>query len=701
MRVYEFSKKTGIPTRELLDLLHKEGYEVSSHMAVLEQKALDFLTKKFEKKSEPAPQKAPAHQVQQTAPKAAPKESAKESIPAKNQAAPAKIPHKQPSPAPQEKVQAPNISKQESSPMIEQQKQEQHVSNIPSAPIEIGPMTVGAFADATHQPVTSVILALLKWGIVSAKNRLLTEDVVARLAAHYQIPTIKPVEKKKEEVQKGKVTVSEGEFKERPPVVVVVGHVDHGKTSLLDYIRKTRVAAREKGGITQHLGAYEATTPQGNIIFIDTPGHEAFSKMRMRGVKVADLAILVVAADDGVMPQTVEAIKHIRAMDVPMIAAINKVDKVEPSRIEQVKQELSRHDVLPEEWGGQVVVAPISAKTGQGIDHLLEMIILQAQLMELKAEVSGPAQGYVLESKIEKGRGPVATLLTQHGKVAVGDYFVAGSTVGRVNSLVDSHGSRVTSVDPSVPVLVAGFSTLPEAGDFFEVVTKDHYLKAKSSSGEIQKAVPAQAFAKENAINLIIKTDTNSSKEALLGSIAKISKGFDKQFNIVHAGIGPVSESDIALAATTGAAIFSLHVKAAPNVPAIAQKEGVTLEFFDIIYKLLERLEEVAEGAKEIEYVKEKIGEAEVRRVFDIKGLGVIAGCYVKDGRFTRDSQLVIWRAGRKIGEGPIKSLQRDKKVVKEVHAGYECAFIIDGYTDWAEGDTVQAFIEVPKIEKK
>lgn len=700
MRVYEFSKKTGIPNRELLDILHKEGFEVSSHMAVLEPKALDFLTKRFEKKSEAKTEKiSPKPEPQEPIKKAAPEEP----VPQKKSAPePTKTPQHQAPPAPQDKVSATKNSKQESSTMFEQQKPEPQIVHAPaSSPIEVHPMTVGAFADKIHEPVTAVILTLLKWGVVSAKNQLLTEEVIMRLAGHYQIPTIKPVEKKKEEVQKGKVAVEQGEFKERPPVVVVVGHVDHGKTTLLDYIRKTRVAAREKGGITQHLGAYEASTPQGSIIFIDTPGHEAFSKMRMRGVKVADLAILVVAADDGVKPQTLEAIKHIKAMDVPMIAAINKVDKVEPTRIEQVKQELSRHDVMPEEWGGQVVVAPISAKTGQGIDHLLEMIILQSQLMELKAEVSGPAQGYVLESKIEKGRGPVATLLTQHGKVAVGDYFVAGSTVGRVNSLVDSHGARVTSVDPSVPVLVAGFSALPEAGDFFEVVTKDQYLKAKSSSGEIQKTVPAQAFAKENAINLIIKTDSNSSKEALLGSIAKISKGFDKQFNIIHAGIGQVSESDIVLAATTGAAIFGLHVKAGPNIPALAQKEGVTLEFFDIIYKLLERLEEVAEGAKEIEYVKEKIGEAEVRRVFDIKGLGVIAGCYVKEGRFTRDSQLVIWRAGRKIGEGPIKSLQRDKKVVKEVHSGYECAFIIDGYTDWAEGDRVECFITVPKVDKK
>jgi translation initiation factor IF-2 len=461
--------------------------------------------------------------------------------------------------------------------------------------------------------VTQVILTLLKWGVVAAKNQLLNEDVVIRVAEHYQATVTKPAEKKSDE-HKGAISLEHGEFKERPPVVVVVGHVDHGKTTLLDFIRKTRVAAREKGGITQHLGAYEASTPQGNVVFIDTPGHEAFSKMRMRGVKLADLAILVVAADDGVMPQTVEAIKHTQAMGVPIIVAINKVDKVEPARIEQVKQQLSRNDLLPEEWGGNVVVVPISAKMGTGIDHLLEMIVLQSQLMELKADVAGQAKGYVLESKVEKGRGPVATVLAQHGHISVGDYFVCGSTVGKISSLVDSHGARVTSAGPSIPVRVAGFSAVPEAGDYFEVVSREKYLTARSA-GEQKVVQPTKSFAKENSINLIIKTDSKSSKEALLGSIAKVGKKGDRHPNIINASIGDISESDVTLAATTGSIIFGLHVKPGPNALSLAQKYGVKLELHDIIYKLLERLEEIIIGMREVKFVKEKIGEAVAPRI--------------------------------------------------------------------------------------
>lgn len=675
MRVYEFSKQSGIPTRELLEILREKGFVVPSHMSVLGDEELNFLKKRLTPEVPAQPKEIKESQQNQSKEK------------------PINVPQ-QPQP----------IKKNNFSPDSEQKKSApsspvSEVRTTPKKVILVQPMQVADAAQQLGQPVTAVILTLLKWGIIASKNQLLSEDVVIRLAHHYEAEIIKP-EKVETEKNKGTIAVESGEFKERLPVVVVMGHVDHGKTSLLDFIRKTRVASREKGGITQHLGAYEANTPQGNIVFIDTPGHEAFSKMRMRGVKVADIAILVVAADDGVMPQTVEAMKHAKAMNVPIVVAINKIDKVEPARIEQVKQELSRHDLLPEEWGGTTIVVPISAKTGQGIDQLLEMIILQSQLMELKADVSGSAKGYVLEAKLEKGRGPVATVLAQHGHITVGDYFLCGSTHGRINSLVDSHGMRLMSVGPSVPVQVAGFSSLPEAGDYFEVVTREEYQRSKVRVPEIKNVPNVRSFGKENALNLVVKTDTNSSKEALLGSIAKISKGFEKQFNIIHATIGDINESDVALAATTNALIVGLHIKIGQNAHLLAQKSGVTIELFDIIYKLLERLEEVAEGAKEIKMVRQKIGEAVVRKVFDIKGLGVIAGCYVKDGRFTRDGLVTIWRGNQKIGEGAIKSLQRDKKMVKEVHAGYECAFLVENFSNWEPDDRVDCFTMVPETEK-
>lgn len=691
MRVYEFSKQSGIPTRELLEALREKGFVVPSHMSVLDDAALSFLKKRF---SPEAPVQAKeVKEIQQNQPK------------------------EKPINVPQETAHS--IKKQ----VLNETKKEHVASHHPnihqSEPKKISiPLSVdGSIAapkkviiaqsmqltDAAQQlgqPVTAIILTLLKWGIIASKNQLLSEDVVTRLARHYEAEIIKPEKSENAEKNKGTISVASGEFKERPPVVVVMGHVDHGKTTLLDFVRKTRVAAREKGGITQHLGAYEATTPQGNIIFIDTPGHEAFSRMRARGIKVADIAILVVAADDGVMPQTIEAIKQAKAMGVPIIVAINKIDKVEPARVEQIKQELSRQDLLAEEWGGTTIVVPLSAKTGQNVDQLLEMIVLQSQLMELKADVSGSAKGYVLESKLEKGRGPVATVLAQHGHITVGDYFICGATHGRINSLVDSHGMRLTTVGPSIPVQVAGFSSLPEAGDYFEVVPREEYQRSKVRVPEVKNVPNKSSFGKENSLNLIIKTDTNSSKEALLGSVHKISKRFEKQFNIIHALIGDVNESDVALAATTNSLIVGLHIKIGPNAQLLAQKSGVTIELFDVIYKLLERLEEVAEGAKEIKMVRQKIGEAVVRKVFDIKGLGVIAGCYVKDGRFTRDGFVTIWRGNQKIGEGNIKSLQRDKKMVKEVHSGYECGFLVENFSNWEPDDRVDCFIMVPETAK-
>lgn len=692
IRVYEFSKQSGIANRDLLQALHEAGFDITSHMSLLTDDQLAFLKKKYLDKKTTSPQSLPAqgskkavtadaaNQIKKSVTELEPKTMQSTPItPTPPKAPISSKPHEQTpiQPKPIEHTQAPAQSE--------------------SISLVVRPMTVAQIAPEINQPVTQVILTLLKWGIVAAKNQLLNEETVLRLAEHYQVTVVKPAEKKSDD-HKGAIALEHGDFKERLPVVVVVGHVDHGKTTLLDFIRKTRVAAREKGGITQHLGAYEASTQQGNVIFIDTPGHEAFSKMRMRGVKLADLAILVVAADDGVMPQTVEAIKQTQAMGVPIIVAINKVDKVEPARIEQIKQQLSRNNLLPEEWGGNVVVVPISAKTGVGVDNLLEMIVLQSQLMELKADVAGHAKGYVLESKMEKGRGPVATVLAQHGHISVGDYFVCGATVGKVSSLVDSHGARVNSVGPSIPVRVAGFSAIPEAGDYFEVVSRERYAQARATS-EQKIAQPTKTFAKENSINLIIKTDSNSSKEALIGSIAKVGKKGDKHCNIINASIGDINESDVTLAATTGSIIFGLHVKPGPNALALAHKYGVKLELYDIIYKLLERLEEIIEGMREVKYVKEKIGEAVVRRVFDIKGLGVIAGCYVKDGRITKDSFVTVWRGKQKIGEGSIKTLQRDKKTVKEVHSGYECGFIVDGVTDFQVDDRIECFLEVP--EKK
>ncbi len=691
MRVYEFAKEHGLSSKELVVLLAKEGFEVSSHMSVLSDKAISFLENKY-KKTEIKPE-VKKEVVSEVKPSVAPIEVTKESV--KLSAQPQSVIAKEE----KKVIHAPSsttqpVEQKKSAPISAPTAQEKSIT--------LKQYILSDLAAALAKTSSDLILTLLKWGILSNKNLLLNEETVERLAKHYEVSLVKPVEKPKEETRAFSGHLNKDLLKTRLPVIVVMGHVDHGKTTLLDFIRKTRVAAKEKGGITQHLGAYEAKTPQGDLVFIDTPGHEAFSKIRMRGTKVADIVVLVVAADDGIMPQTIEALKHAQSMNVAIVVAINKVDKVEKARVDVVKRDLAtQHALLPEEWGGQTIYVPISAKTGLGVDKLLEMLVLQSQLMELQAQATGSARGFVLESKLEKGRGPVATILTQHGILKIGDHFVAGKTTGKVSSMVDSYGNRINESKPSHPVLVAGFNEMPEAGDYFEVIDKDAYLKTKSLFAGQRTAVSTHRLMQtEKAIVLIVKTDTNSSKEALLESIAKISKKSEKGFMVLQSGLGNISESDVMLAADTGAKIITLHAKAESNAAALAGKLGVSIVTFDIIYKLLEYLQEFSESMATVKMVRAKTGEAFVRKVFDIKNLGVIAGSYVKTGVFSRDGMVVIWRGSKKIGEGKITSLQRDKNTVKEVHAGYECAFMVENFTDWQIDDRVECYVERPETKK-
>ncbi|MFC1841907.1 translation initiation factor IF-2 [Candidatus Dependentiae bacterium] len=680
MRIYEYAKKNKFSSKELLAVLKDGGFEFASHMSLLTPEALEFLNKKLLKKTatkkpvlRQAPVSAKALTRRQALRQAQDDRGREQKTTEKPEAKP---------------IEKPVVKK-----VIEKEKKIEKPKKV-----IIRPMLLGNAADEMGKPATDLILLLLKWGVVCAKNQMLPADLVERLAKHFELEFEHlPSKKQVEKFEKSKELVG-GEQQERSPVVVVMGHVDHGKTTLLDFIRKARVASREKGGITQHLGAYEVETPQGNIVFLDTPGHEAFSRIRMRGSRVADIAVLVIAADDGVMPQTVEAIKHAKSVDLPIIVAINKIDRVKSDMIEKTKQDLTKYDLLPEDWGGNIICVPISAKLGQGVDSLLDMIILQSQMMELKADRKVSARGYVLESKIEKGRGPVATLILQHGVVNIGDFFVCGKTYGKINSMIDSYGKRVKSVGPSAPVLVAGFQELPEAGDFFEAVSLQEYKKAKQGKREIKPtATKFAALVKEDSLNLIIKTDSDSSKDALLWAIDKISKDLEKGFNLVQVSVGDISEGDIDLAAATNSFIVGLHVKAEAKASSMAQRVGVSVKLYDIIYKLVEFLQEYAESKKEIKKELKKVGEAVVLRVFDIKNVGVIAGCAVKDGRFSRDGSVVIFRGGRKVGEGKIKSLQRENKMVKEVHAGFECAFLVDGFSEWEVDDKVECYLVLPQ----
>lgn len=673
MRVYELSKQLNISSQELMTILRAGGFPIKSHMALITPEGVVYVNQQLKSKVTQKPLEQGEITTMQ-----------KERIPSKNDTKPIlpSKPHR-------------NISPQNVAVVADIKKPEKVEVEpvIKAIELVVEPMRVSDLALKIGKSINDIILVLLKWGIVAPKNQALSEEVITRLAEHFEIKTIKFSRQEKNESALLHKDMS-GDMQNRLPVVVVVGHVDHGKTTLLDFIRRTRVAAKEKGGITQHIGAYEATTSHGNIVFIDTPGHAAFPKMRQRGIKVADIGVLVVAADDGIMPQTVEAIKQLKSMKVPIIVAINKVDKVDPARLEVIRRQLAEQDLLPEDWGGQTICVPVAAINGKGVDHLLEMIALQAQLMELKSAVDKPAQGYVLESKSEKGRGPVATIICQYGQVAVGDSFLCGAISGRVNSIVDSYGNRLDKVGASHPVQIAGFDDLPQVGDVFRVVNKDDIKNNRAAQSEVITGVPV---IKEGAYNLILKTDANSSREAIDDAITKLSQESPVGFNIMSSAVGNVTESDVELAHNTGAQIVGLHVKIQGNALQLAERKKVKVTLFDIIYKLLESLEKQVEQDKVVEKVRTKIGEAIVRKVFDIKGVGVIAGSYVQDGRFSRDGQAVAWRGRQKIGEGRITSLQRDKKNVKEVHAGYECGFVIEGITDWHEDDRVECFIDLPK----
>jgi len=497
----------------------------------------------------------------------------------------------------------------------------------------------------------------------------------------------------------------------RPPVVTVMGHVDHGKTSLLDAIRKTRVAAGEAGGITQHIGAYQVEIPhageQRKITFLDTPGHEAFTAMRARGTKVTDVAVLVVAADDGVRPQTLEAISHARAAKVPIVVAINKIDK-EGASPDRVKQELSGLELVAEDWGGDTVMVPVSAIKGENVDKLLEMILLVTEVEDLQANPDRMARGTVIEAHLDKAKGPVATLLVQNGTLRAGDVLAAGPVLGKVRAMVDDTGKRVKEAGPSYAVEALGFSEVPTAGDEFEVYPDEK--TARSVVGDRANEARATRLAQQMAsrrvslasmsgqasegelkeLNLILKADVQGSVEAILGSLEQLPQG-EVQVRVLLSAPGEITETDVDLAAASGAVIVGFNTSMAPGAKRAADATGVDVRDYDVIYKLLEDIQLAMEGLLEPELVEEPLGEAEVRAVFTI-GRSAVAGCYVTTGKLQRNCKVRVWRGKEKVFEGDLDSLRRNKDDVKEVATGFECAIGTDRYTGWQEGDRVEAF---------
>ena len=499
----------------------------------------------------------------------------------------------------------------------------------------------------------------------------------------------------------------------RPPVVCVMGHVDHGKTSLLDCIRNTHVTDREAGGITQHIGAYTVSINKQKITFLDTPGHEAFTAMRMRGANATDIAILVVAADDGVMPQTVEAINHAKAAGVEIIVAINKIDKP-GANIERVKQELSEYELIPEDWGGSTVFVPVSAKNNEGIDDLLEMILLTSEVLELKANPNRKARGLVIEAELDKGKGPVATILVQKGTLHVGDYIAAGACSGKVRAMMDDKGRRVKEAGPSTPVEILGLSDVPNAGEILVQTDNDKEAKnfAATFVAENKKNLLEETKAKMSLddlfnqiqegnlkeLALVVKADVQGSVEAVKQSLVKLSNE-EVAVRVIHGGVGAINESDVMLATASSAIIIGFNVRPDANAKSMAEQNGVDIRLYRVIYQAIEDVEAAMKGMLEPVYEEKVIGHAEVRQLFKASGVGTIAGSYVLDGTFQRGCKVRISREGNQIFEGNLASLKRFKDDVKEVRSGYECGLVFEGFNDLQEFDQVEAYImvEVPR----
>ncbi len=560
--------------------------------------------------------------------------------------------------------------------------------------------------------VSELIKKSLQMGMPITANQSIDADTAAILADEFGYQVEKaPIE---EEILLQYTPPSPEELKPRPPVITVMGHVDHGKTTLLDAIRKTDVVSREAGGITQHIGAYTVKLEDGRVItFIDTPGHEAFTSMRARGAQVTDIVILVVAADDGVMEQTKEAIEHAKAAGVPIVVAINKIDKPDANP-ERVKSQLAELGLVPEDWGGDTLMANISARNKIGIEDLLELVLLQAEMLELKAAYDRPARGRIIESKLDKGRGPVATVLVQEGTLREGDVFVSGLTYGRVRAMFDSHGNRVKEATPSVPVEVLGFEELPQAGDDFIVLDSEEKARkvaeyrqrkareaqvAKEAKISLEKLFEKLKEGELKELNIVLKADTQGTLEALQASLQKLST--DKvKVNIIRSAIGAISESDVMLAAASNAIVIGFNVKPTSQARDAAKREGVDIKFYNVIYQLLDDVKKAMAGLLEPKIVEEVKGVAEVRATFKIPKVGIVAGCYVKEGVINRNHNVRVIRDGIVVYTGKIGSLKRFKDDVREVAAGYECGLRIEGFQDIKVGDIIEAF-EVKEVTQE
>lgn len=698
-RIYEYAKEIDVKSKAIIDELKKNNIEVSNHMQALEENDIKILDKAFKKQDSAKKDQTTTHANTNKSNnnKQNNKQNNKPNHQQKNQK--------------NQKNKKQNNKKQHNQ---QQQQPKPEVKETPSLITYEEGITVGELADKINKDASEIIKKLFLLGVVANINQALDTETVELICADYDIEAELEVHVDATDLENYfEVDENAADLIERPAVVTIMGHVDHGKTTLLDSIRNTRVTAGEAGGITQHIGAYQIVNNDKKITFLDTPGHAAFTTMRARGAQVTDITILVVAADDGVMPQTIEAINHAKAAEVPIIVAVNKVDKP-TANPDRVMQELGEYGLYPEDWGGDTIFVQLSAIQGDGIDDLLEMIGLVSEVEELKANPDRAAVGTVIEAELDKSRGPAASLLVQNGTLEVGDSLVVGNTYGRVRAMVNDLGKRIKTAGPSTPVEITGLHDVPQAGDRFVVFKnekqarqigekrqQENILKQRqdSKSVSLDNLFEQMKQGEMKDLNIIIKGDVQGSVEALAASLMKIDvEGVNVR--IIHTAVGAINASDVTLAAASNGIIIGFNVRPDAGAKRAAEEENVDMRLHRIIYKVIEEIESAMKGLLDPEYEEQVIGQAEVRQTFKVSKVGTIAGSYVTDGKITRDASVRIIRDGIVIFEGELDTLKRFKDDAKEVAAGYECGITIEKFNDIKEGDIFEAF-KMVEIERK
>ncbi len=716
VRIYELAKKLGYDNKVFVGELKKEGIEVKSYMSTVDEETAELIMTLFSQqvpaKEKPKAKAAPKKKDEPPkAKKTEKKVPAEKKAPAKKRAAPVKAKEKKTPPPKEEaalaeaapaakapEAKAPEKEAEPVAPAEEESPGPARKVRIPEA------ITVKELADKLSLKATEVIKELMKLGQMTTINQMIDSDTAEIVCGEFGFE-IEVTKDTYEEIPEEDIDKPE-DLAPRAPVITVMGHVDHGKTRLLDAIRNANVMDSEAGGITQHIGAYRVTTGKGTAVFLDTPGHEAFTSMRARGAQVTDLVILVVAANEGVMPQTREAVAHAKAAEVPVMVAINKMD-LPDANPDRVKQQLSELDLIPDDWGGETVFSPVSAKEGHGVDDLLDLAILQSDLLELKANPNRRSQGIVIEAKLDKGRGPVATVLVQRGTLSPGDNFVAGSWSGKVRALIDDQGNKIKAAGPSTPVEILGISGVPQAGDEFTSVADERSAREISSRRQQRDRLAAMLpMARVNLetflegvqkgtikeLNIILKADVQGSLEALKDSLSKQGNE-EVAVKILHASAGGITETDVMLAAASSAIIVGFNVRPTTGADLSAKRENVDIRLYSVIYNAIEEVRAALEGI--LDPISREVirGHAEVRQTFHVPSIGSIAGCYVTDGAVQRGSEVRLIRDSVVVYTGRVSSLRRFKEDVNEVQQGYECGIGIEKFQDIKEGDVIEPFV--------